>query len=121
MPTKADMTSTCSGTALYPNWILKHTTKPTGRDMSRPYRTPTEGADEDLTLEEELDAGSVFDPLQLASQSSPSDPQRSLMPDTIQGAEGPKTPPHYSKAPAYILPLNLVRAGILPKMSPVTD
>ena len=88
--------------------------------MSRPYRTPREGAHEDLTLEEELDADSVFDPLQLASQSSLSEHQRSSMPDTTQGVEGPKTPPHYSEVPAYIPPLNLVRAGILPKMSAIT-
>ena len=91
MPTKADVTSTCLSTALYPDWILKRTTKPTGRNMSRPYRTPREGAHEDLTLEEELDAGFVFDPLQLASQSSLSDHQRSSTQDTTQGAEGPKT------------------------------
>ena len=30
-------------------------------------------------------------------------------------------PPHHSEAPAYIPPFNLVWAGILPKMSPVTD
>ena len=89
--------------------------------MSRPYWMPREGTREDLTLEEELDVGSVFDPLQLASQSSPLDPQHSSMPDTIQGAEGPRTPPHYSKMLAYILPLDLVQAGILPKMSPITD
>ena len=120
MPTKADVTSTCLSTALYPDWILKRTTKPTGCNMSRSYRTPRDGAHEDLTLEEELDVGSVFDPLQLASQSSLSDHKRSSMPDTTQGAEGPKTPQHYSETPAYILPLNLVRAGILPKMSPIT-
>ena len=35
--------------------------------------------------------------------------------------EGPKTPPPYSEAPAYVPPLDLVWVGILPKMSPVTD
>ena len=72
-------------------------------------------------LEQELGADSVFDPLQPASQSSQSDHQRSSMPDTIHRAEGPRTPPHYSEMPAYVLPLDLVWAGILPKMSPVTD
>ena len=42
-------------------------------------------------------------------------------PDTTVGAEGTRTPPHYSDTPAIILPFNLAQVGILPKMSPVTD
>ena len=69
-PMKADVTSTSTGAALYPDWILRSKTKPTGRYASRPYQAPREDADRDLTLEEELDAASVFNPLQLASQFS---------------------------------------------------
>ena len=120
-PTKADATSTSTGAALYPDWIMRSKTKPTGRDTPRPYRAPKEDANRDLTLEEELDAASVFDPLQLASQSSQPDTQHCSMPDTTVGAEGPRTPPHYSDTPAIILPFDLAQVGTLPKMSPVTD
>ena len=106
-PTKADTTSTSMGATLYPDWIMRSKTKPTGRDVPRPYRVPREDAGRDLTLEEELDAASVFNPLQPASQSSQPDPQHCSMPDTTLGAEGPKTPPHYSEMPASILPFNL--------------
>ena len=109
MPRNEDVFSTSLGTTFYLDWILKCTTKPMGRDMSRPYWMPRESAHEDPTLEEELDVGSVFDPLQLASLPNPSDHQCSSMPDTAQGAEGPKTPPHYSEAPAYITPCCLVK------------
>ena len=120
-PMKADTTSTSTGAALFPDWIMRSKTKPTGRDMPRPYRAPREDAGGDLTLEEELDAASMVDPLQPASQSSQLDPQHCSMPDTTLGAEGPKTPPHYSKTPASIPPFDLAQVGILPKMSPVTD
>ena len=63
----------------------------------------------------------MFDPLQLASQSSQLDPQHCSKPDTTLGAEGPRTPPHYSKMPASIPPFDLAQVGILPKMSPMTD
>ena len=69
-PTKADVTSTSVGAPLYPDCILRSKTKPTDRDAPRPYWAPGEDTDRDLTLEEELDAASVFDPLQLSSQSS---------------------------------------------------
>ena len=65
---------------------------------------PREDASGRLTLEEELDASSVFDPLQ-----------------SSQGAEGPQTLPHYSKTPTYIPPFNIAKVGMLPKMSPITD
>ena len=65
---------------------------------------PREDASGRLTLEEELDASSVFDPLQ-----------------SSQGAEGPQTPPHYSVTPICIPPFNIAKVGVLPKMSPVTD
>ena len=89
-PTKADATSTSMGATLYPDWIMRSKTKPTGRDVPRPYRVPREDAGRDLTLEEELDAASVFNPLQPASQSSQPDPQHCSMPDTTLGAEGPR-------------------------------
>ena len=120
-PTKVDVTSTSMGATLYPDWIMRSKTKPTGRDVPRPYRVPREDAGRDLTLEEELDAASVFDPLQSASQSSQLDPQHCSMPDTTLGVEGPKTPPHYSETPASISPFDLAQVGILPKMSPMTD
>ena len=87
MPMNPDAAFVRSGTALYPNWVLKPGTKPKGSNMHRPYRMPWEGIGRGLTIEEELDADSVFDPLQSASQSSqPSDSQRSSTPDTTTGA-----------------------------------
>ena len=65
---------------------------------------PRQDAGGCLTLEEELDASSVFDPLQLS-----------------QGAEGPQTPPHYSETPTYIPQFDIAKVGVLPKMSPITD
>ena len=72
--------------------------------MPQLYQTPREDASGHLTLEDELDASSVFKPLQLS-----------------QGAEGPQTPPHYSETPAYIPQFDIARVGVLPKMSPITD
>ena len=65
---------------------------------------PREDAGRCLTLEEELDTSSVFDPLQ-----------------SSQGAEGPQTPPHYSETPTYIPPFDIAKVSVLPKMSPITD
>ena len=72
--------------------------------MPQPYRMPREGAGRRLTLEEELDASSVFDPLQ-----------------SSQGAEGPRMPPHYSETPTTIPPFDIAKVGVLPRMSPITD
>ena len=72
--------------------------------MPQPYRMPREGASRCLTLEEELDASSVFDPLQ-----------------SSQGAEGPRTPPHYSETPTTIPSFDIAKVGVLPRMSPITD
>ena len=105
-PTKADVTSTSAGVPPLPDWILRSKTKPTGHDAPRPYRAPREDADGGLMLEEELDTASVFNPLQLASQSCQLDSQHCSMPDTTLGAEGLKTPPHYSDTPATIAPLH---------------
>ena len=57
---------------LYPDWVLSRAGKRSSPDTPQPYRTPKEGAGEHLTLEEELDASSIFNPLQ-----------------SSQGAEGP--------------------------------
>ena len=115
------MTSTSMGAALYPDWIMRSKTKPIDRDAPSPYQMPREDAGGSLTLEEELDAASVFDPLQLASQSSQLDPQHCSMMDTTLGAEGLRTPPHYSEMPASIPPFDLAQVGLLPKMSPMTN
>ena len=118
---KVDVTSTSMGATLYPDWIMRSKTKPIGRDMPRPYQMPREDASRGLTLEEELDAASMFDPLQLASQSSQLDPQHCSKPDTTLGTEGLRTLLHYSEMPASIPPFDLAQVGILPKMSPMTD
>ena len=120
-PTKVDMSSTNTGVPLYPNWVMRNKTKPTGHDVPRRYRVPKEDADRGLMLDEELDAVSVFDPLQLASQSSQLDAQHCSMPNFPLGAEGPRTPLHYSDTPAIVPPFDLAQVGILPKMSPMTD
>ena len=103
-PRKDDVSSTSMSATLYPDWILSRAGKRSSPDTPQPYRTPREGAGRRLTLEEELDASSVFDPLQLS-----------------QGAEGPRTPPHYSKAPTTIPPFDIAKVGVLPRMSPITD
>ena len=121
MPTKVDMSSTNAGVPLYPNWILRDKTKPAGRDVPRPYRVPKEDAGNSLTLEEELDAASVFDPLKPDSQSSQLDTQGCSASDSTLGVEGHRMLPHYSKVPAMIPPFDLAWVGILPKMSPITD
>ena len=115
------MTSTSTGATLYPDWIMRSKTKPIGCDMPRQYRMPKEDASGGLSLEEELDVASMFDPLQLASQSIQPDLQHCSTPDTTLGAEGSRTPLHYSDMPASIPPFDLAQVGILPKMSPVTD
>ena len=94
MPTNLDIAPVSSQAALYPNWVQVPVTKPQGSDQPRPYRTPREEVSRNSVLEEELDVGSVFDPLLgLSSQSSqPSDSQPNASPDTTTGAAGSKTP-----------------------------
>ena len=104
MPRKDGVSSTSMSATLYPNWVLSWAGKRTSPDTPQPYRTPREDAGRHLTLEEELDASSVFDPLQ-----------------SSQGAEGPQTLPHYSETPIYILQFDIAKVGVLPKMSPITD
>ena len=90
-----DVSSNSASATLYPNWILSRAGKHTSPDAPQPYWMPREGADGCLTLEEELDATSVFDPLQAS-----------------QGAEGPRTPPHYSEAPVCIPQFDIAKLGV---------
>ena len=117
MPTKVDVSSTNAGVTLYPNWIVRNKTKPTGRDAPRCYWAPKEDASEDLTLEEELDTASMVSPLRLHQPDS----QHCPTPNSTLGAEGLRTPPHYSEMPAIIPPFDLAQVGILPKMLPLMD
>ena len=71
-PRKDGMSSTSMSTTLYPDWVLSWAGKRSSPDTPQLYRMPREGAGGRLTLEEELDASSIFDPLQ-----------------SSQGAEGP--------------------------------
>ena len=89
---------------LYPDWVLSQAGKCSSPDTPQPYWMHREGAGGRLTLEEELDASSIFDPLQ-----------------SSQGAEGPRTPLHYSEAPTNIPPFDIAKVGVLPRMSPITD
>ena len=103
-PRKDSMSSTSMSATLYPDWVLSQAGRRTSPDTPQLYRTPREDAGRCLTLEEELDASSVFDPLH-----------------SSQGAEGPQTPPHYSKTPIYIPQFDIAKVGVLPKMLPITD
>ena len=103
-PQKDGVSSTSMSATLYPDWVLSRAGKRTSPDTPQLYRTPGEDAGRRLTLEEELDASSVFDPLQ-----------------SSQGAEGPRTMPHYSKTPTHIPQFDIAKVGMLPKMSPITD
>ena len=44
-PTKVDVSSTNAGVPLYPNWVVRSKTKPTGSDAPKRYRAPKEDAD----------------------------------------------------------------------------
>ena len=103
-PRKDSMSSTSMSATLYPNWVLSRAGRHTSPNTPQLYRTPREDTSGCLTLEEELDASSVFDSLQ-----------------SSQGAEGPQTPPHYSETPIYIPQFDIAKVGMLPKMSPITD
>ena len=114
-PTKVDMSSTNAGVPLYPNWIARDKTKPAGCDAPRPYQMPKEDTGNSLTLEEELDAAYIFDPLKPDSQSSQPDTQGCSALDSTLGAEGPRTLPHYSEVPAMIPSFDLAQMGIPPQ------
>ena len=121
MLTKVDVSSTNAGVPLYPNWVMRSKTKPTGHDAPKCYRVPKEDTYHSLTLDEELDAVSMLDPLQSAFQSSQPDSQHYSTPSSPLGAEGPQMPPHYSDTTAVVPPFDLTQIGILSRMSPVTD
>ena len=97
------MSSTNMSTSLYPDWVLSRAGKCMSPDTPQLYRMPREGTGGCLTLEEELDASSGFDPLQ-----------------SSQGADGPRTPPHYSKTPTSIPPFDLAKVGVLPSETPTS-
>ena len=103
-PRKDGLSSMSMSTTLYPDWVLSQAGKRSSPDTPQLYWTPREGASRRLTLEEELDASSIFDPLQ-----------------SSQGAEGPRTPSHYSETLTTIPPFDIAKVGVLPRMSPITD
>ena len=120
-PTKVDMSLTNAGVPLYLNWVVRSRTKPTGHDAPKRYRAPREDAVCTPTLAGELDETSVLDPLKPDSPSSQPDALDNSTSDSTSGAEGPKTPPHYSNASAIIPPFDLTQLGMLPTMSPMTE
>ena len=103
-PGRDGMGSTGVSATLCPDWVLSQAGRRMSPDTPQPYQTPREDTGGRLTLEEELDASSVFDPLQ-----------------SSWGAEGPQTPPHCSETPVCILQFDMAKVGVLPKMSPITD
>ena len=123
MPRNLDIASSLSEVDLYPNWVWAPVTKPRGSDQPRLYRMPRQETDQVCTLEEELDAKSMFNPLfGLGSQSSQLlSSQSSASPDTTTGAAGPQIPPHFSDTSPTIPPFNLALLGLPAPMSPVTS
>ena len=119
MSVKMDVMPVQLESSLYPNWTWKQDTRPKGSDLPRPYKTPKEGNREELTLEEELDTKSMFDPLASGSQSSqPLNSQSSTAPDTTTEVARPKTLPHFCEAPISVPPFDLALIGMLAEMSP---
>ena len=121
MPRNPDVASSSSEADLYPNWVRAPITKPQGSDQPRLYRMPRQETDRVRTLEEELDAKSMFDPLLgLGSQSSQLlGSQSSASLDTTTGAAEPKTPPHFSNTSPTIPPFDLALLGLPAPMSPI--
>ena len=75
-------------------------TKPKGADKASPYKMPKDEAmKEKISLEEELNAKSVFDPLATSSQLSEASPGSNVA--------GPKTLPHFSETPISIPPFDV--------------
>ena len=101
--------------------VKSHTCK---ADKPKPYKTPKEEAQKKLSLEEELDANSVFDPLASSQSSGTLSSQPLDKPSPGSEVAGPKTLLHFSKGPAIIPPFDLSLLDIPnknPVMSPVTD
>ena len=112
-PVRMDMCPAAMESSLYPNWKHKQDTKPKGIDKLRPYKMPKEEAKGKLTLEEELDTKSVFNPLVPSSQSSKA-PNLQLRYKLSPGSDatGPKTPPHFCEGPISIPPYEVSILGI---------
>ena len=104
MHIKDGVSSTSMSANLYPDWVLSPAGKRTSPDTHQPYQTPREDTSGRPTLEEELVAASVFDPLQ-----------------SSQRAEGPQMPPHYSETPISIPQFDIAKLGVLPKRLPIMD
>ena len=64
MPRKDGVSSTSMSATLYPDWVLSRAGRRMSPDMPQPYWMPREDASGRLILEEELDASSMFNPLQ---------------------------------------------------------
>ena len=62
MPARMDLIPTGMESSLYQNWWCMRDTKPKNIEKASPYKMPKEEAEEKLSLEDELDADSVFDP-----------------------------------------------------------
>ena len=112
--------------SLYPNWQRMQDTKPKGAGKGSPYKMPKDEAmKEKISLEEELDAKSVFDPLAPSSELSEapgSQPRDEASPGS--DVAGPKTPPYFSETPISILPFDVSILDIPNKsaaLSPVMD
>ena len=98
--------------SLYWQWMQN--TKPKGADKASPYKMlKDEAMKEKISLEEELDTKSVFNPLAPSSQLSeaPSlQPCDEASPES--DAAGPKTPLHFSETPISIPPFDVSILGI---------
>ena len=131
MPAREDVCPAGMESSLYLNWHHMQVTPPKKTDKTSPYKMPKEETEDKLSLEDELNADSVFDPL--ASQlseapgSQPSGvPSSQHCDETSPGSEstGPKTRLHFSEGPITIPPFDVSVLGIPNKsaaLSPMTD
>ena len=126
MPAWTDICPAGMEGSLYPNWQWMQDTKPKGADKASPYKMPKDEAmKEKISLEEELNTKSVFDPLAPSSQSSEA-PSSQLCDEASPGSDaaGPKIPPHFSETPISIPPFDMSILDIPNKsvaLSPVMD
>ena len=92
---------------LYPHWQVRESTKLPKADKACPYKAPKDEKEERISLDKELDAKSVFDPLAPSSQSS-------SLPGSQLELAGPKTLPHYAeRGPMSIAPFDLSLLNVL--------